>query len=172
MEMSENIKHPVACWLAFICSLLATACVSSRTDLASPDRQILFVCEHGNVKSLMAASYFNEIARSRGLPYRAISRGSAPNSDSVPTAIVADLRDEGFDVSSFRPIAVGANDVSASERVVLINTALPTPLRVDGIEPEQWNDVPPASVDYAAASAALRTHVSRLIDDLARSGSN
>jgi len=170
--MSENIKRFLAYWLVFICSLLATACVGSRTDMASSEQQGLFVCEHGNVKSLMAASYFNEIARSRGLPYRAISRGSAPDSDSVPPAIVAGLRDEGFDVSSFRPIAVDANDVSTSKRVVLISTALPTAFRVDESEPDQWNDVPPASVDYAAASAALRSHVSRLIDGLARSGSN
>jgi hypothetical protein len=26
------------------------------------DAQVLFVCEHGNVKSLMAASYFNKLA--------------------------------------------------------------------------------------------------------------
>lgn len=37
-------------------------------------QQVVFVCEHGNVKSLMAASYFNQLAAQRGLRWRAVSR--------------------------------------------------------------------------------------------------
>jgi hypothetical protein len=115
----------------------------------------------------MAASYFNQLASERGLPFRAVSRGTAPDSTTVPAAIIAGLRDDGFDVAAFHPIAVDAVDVSASRRVILINTALPASAQVTGIETEQWNDVPPASADYAAARSALRSHVGRLMDDLA-----
>src|SRR6185295_11953988 len=65
--------------------------------------QVLFVCEHGNVKSLMAASYFNQLAHERRLPYRAVSRGSAPDSTTVPPAIIDGLRKDVIDVASFHP---------------------------------------------------------------------
>src|SRR4051812_39669621 len=62
---------------------------------------VLFVCEHGNVKSLMAASYFNQIARERGLHAHAVARGTAPDSDSVPPVIADGLRGDGLDTSGF-----------------------------------------------------------------------
>ena len=75
---------------------LTIACVAIRADEPTP--QVLFVCEHGNVKSLMAASYFNQLAAKRGLRLRAISRGSAPDSTTVPPPIIAGLRTDGVDV--------------------------------------------------------------------------
>src|SRR5947207_12398612 len=38
-------------------------------------KTIVFVCLHGVVNSQMAAAYFNKVARERGLPYKAVSRG-------------------------------------------------------------------------------------------------
>ena len=40
--------------------------------------QIIFVCEHGAGKSVIAAAYFNKLAAERGLPDRAIYRGANP----------------------------------------------------------------------------------------------
>jgi arsenate reductase (thioredoxin) len=130
-------------------------------------KQILFVCDHGNVKSLMAMSYFNETAARRGLPFIAVSRGVAIDTAAVPPKIVWQLRADGFDVSTFHPAQVSASDVSASSRVITIGTELPAGARVPSVEVEQWNDVPPASVDYAAAGTSLRAHVETLIDQLA-----
>jgi arsenate reductase (thioredoxin) len=132
----------------------------------APMSQVLFVCEHGNVKSLMAASYFNQLAQQRGLPFRAVSRGTAPNSDTVPSAIAVSLKSEGFDVSTFHPAAVSAADISSSLRVVTIGTALPA--GTVGTAVEQWTDVPAASVDYAAARASLKQHVSALLEQLSK----
>jgi arsenate reductase len=131
--------------------------------------QVLFVCEHGNVKSLMAATYFNQLANERGLAFRGVSRGSAPDSTTVPEAIIAGLHAEGFDISDFRPAAVTAADVIASERVITISAALPTAADHAGARVEQWNDVPPASADYTAAGKSLRAHVGELIEQLSHS---
>jgi hypothetical protein len=35
---------------------------------------ILFVCEHGAAKSVIAAAYFDKLAKERGLNYRAVFR--------------------------------------------------------------------------------------------------
>src|SRR5690349_16866064 len=128
--------------------------------------QILFVCEHGNVKSLMAASYFNQLTQARGLPYRGVSRGVAPDSTTVPPRIAAALGADGFDVSGFRPAAVTAADVSASNRVVTIGASIPEGI-AGNARITNWDDVPPASVDYAAARAALVTHIKVMVDKLA-----
>ena len=129
--------------------------------------EVLFVCKHGNVKSLMAASYFNRLAMERGLPYRASSRGSDVDTPEVPTAIAGELRDEGFDVSAFRARSATADDVRAAKHIVLIETSLPGASDAAAAKVERWDDVPPASVHYPAASAALKARVEKLLDQLA-----
>jgi protein-tyrosine-phosphatase len=127
---------------------------------------VLFVCQHGNVKSLMAASYFNRLAAERGLPYRASARGSAVEAPEVPTGIAAKLKAEGFDVSTFRAEPVSRADVTHAERVVLIETSLPDVAAAASSKVERWDDVPAASVDYPAASQALQARIERLLDQL------
>jgi protein-tyrosine-phosphatase len=129
---------------------------------------LLLSLKGANVKSLMAVSYFNQLAQERRLPFRAVSRGTAPDSTTVPPAITQGLRGDGFDVSSFHPSAVRVSDISASQRVITIGTALPTDAQA-AAQPkiEQWNDVPPASVDYAAARDSLKSHIKKLVEQLA-----
>jgi len=131
-----------------------------------PVTQVLFVCEHGNVKSLMAASYFNAMAKERGLSVRAVSRGTAPNSDTVPLPIAQHLKTEGFDVSGFHPTAVSVSDLSASQKVVTIGTTLPAKTNEENRQTEEWNDVPSANLDYDATRSSLKQHVKGLVDEL------
>ena len=152
--------------LAMGFALLIAAGTSNSQDAARPTTEILMVCEHGNVKSLMAASYFNEIAQARHLPFHAIARGTAPNSTTVPSPIIDGLRADGFDVSSFHPTAITAADVASADRVILINTELAANFSDASKPTEKWSDVPPASADFGAASAALKSHVRTLLDRL------
>lgn len=126
---------------------------------------ILMVCEHGSVKSLMAASLFNKAAEQRRLPFHAIARGVSPDA-AVPPRIATALSEEGFDVATFVPAKASATELSRAVRVVVIGLELEA---LDG-EPtgmvEMWRDVPAASVDYAAARASLMQHVDALLDQL------
>lgn len=126
---------------------------------------ILMVCEHGSVKSLMAASLFNKASEQRGLPYHATARGVSPD-PSVPAAIAAALADEGFDVSNFVPSKFSTNELIGAERVVLIGLDTNA---LDGRSSgsvESWLDVPAASVDYSAARTSLVQHIDALLDEL------
>jgi len=165
--LHSRIRGRPSYLMVFAAALMAACVVPARSGEA-PDVQVLFVCEHGNVKSLMAASYFNQMARERKLPYRAVSRGSAPDSTTVPPAIVEGLRKDGFDVAAFHPVAVEQADITGSRQLVLINTELPASAQARQISTERWTDVPPASVNFDAARDSLRAHVTRLIDQLAR----
>ena len=150
--------------LAGICS---TPCAAADE---TPQRQVVFVCQHGNVKSLMAASYFNQLAEQQRLPLRAISRGSAPDSNTVPKSIAEGLHADGVDVSDFRPAKVAAAEVAAAEQVVTIGAELPADAHADPQRIERWNDVPSASSDYAAARISLKAHVADLIERLRQAG--
>ena len=115
----------------------------------------------------MAASYFNQEAAKLGLPYRAFSRGVAPDSTTVPQPIVEGLRADGIDVSGFHPAAVKASETAASQRVVTIGTTLPAEAqKAAGTRIEQWNDVPPPSESFAATRDSIKAHVRRLIEEL------
>ena len=156
------MKHILQALLAAF--VLAASSANAGTPATDGTRTVVFVCEHGSVKSLMASEYFNRAASERGLPFRAVARGIQPE-ERVPGRIVERLREDGFDASGFRPQAVAATDVAGAARVVAIGidvSALPPQA-----EPQQWNDVPPASVDYAAARERIQQHVHALLDELA-----
>jgi arsenate reductase len=75
--------------------------------------QVVFVCEHGNVKSLIAASLFEQVAKQRGLPSRAVSLGISPEA-KVPPSIVDALRKDGIDTASYKPQPLTSKDESVS----------------------------------------------------------
>jgi hypothetical protein len=78
------------------------------------------------------------------------------------------LRTEGFDVSGFHPAAVSGSDVSSSQKVVTIGTALSAGTKTGDYHLEEWNDVPAASLDYDGTSQSLKGHVKALLDDMSR----
>jgi protein-tyrosine-phosphatase len=147
--------------LAPVVALFALSCGTAAAGTAA--RQVVFVCEHGNVKSLMAVSYFNQLAEQQHLPLHAISRGAAPDSTTVPQPIVAGLRADGVDVGGFRPVKLGQRDLADAAHVVLIGIDLPASLHAPESRIEKWEDVPPTSTNYAAARAALQAHVADLV---------
>ena len=116
----------------------------------------------------MAASYFNQLAAQRGLRWRAVSRGSAADSTTVPKPIVAGLQEDGVDVSDFRPAKIDTADIAGAARIVAIGTELPSSVPIDEQRIERWNDVPPASKSYDAARSSLKAHIAELLDRLSR----
>jgi hypothetical protein len=53
--------------------------------------------------------------------------------------------------------------------VITIGTTLPTDAQaIAQPKIEQWNDVPPASVDYGAARDSLQGHIKKLVAELAK----
>ena len=48
-----------------------------------PNPAVVFVCEHGAAKSVIATAYFNKLAAERGLPFRATFRGTSSAGRSV-----------------------------------------------------------------------------------------
>ena len=131
----------------------------------SSDRPIVMVCEHGTVKSVMASEYFNSEARKRGRSFRAVSRVIDPDA-KVPDNIVSALAADGINVSDFEPRILTAEDANQSPLLVAIGVDLTGFGSGDEKAIVQWNDIPPASVDFEASRAAMMIHIDELLDDL------
>lgn len=155
--------HCPLCFLRMPALLLSMLAWAAAAQDASG--RIVFVCEHGSVKSLIAASLFDRAAENRSLPFRATARGVNPE-EHVPPAIVKAMHGDGFEVEAFRPQGLQKEDVAGAARVVAIGVDLKARADEAKTPVQSWDDIPPASVDYAAARAALQGHIDALLDEL------
>ncbi len=124
---------------------------------------MVFVCEHGAAKSVIAAAYFNKMATEQGLAYRAITRGTAPD-EGFSAGTVAGLKKDGLPEPMGKPTRVSASDVSGAARVVTFGVKLPEGLPGDAAR-LAWNETP-STANYGAARDAIRTLVQQLVGEL------
>ena len=146
---------------------LAVASVFSQTEArgtvtGSLSAPVVFVCEHGSVKSLIAMQWFNKLAAERGLSVRAVSRGLTPDA-TVPTAIANQLANDGLAPVGFTPKAISKADLSDGARVVAIGVDLSAIIKDSHVMMEYWKDIPPASENYAASRDAIKTRIEGML---------
>jgi arsenate reductase len=134
--------------------------------MAAPDPKpagtVLFICEHGSAKSVVAAAHFNRIAAERGLPFRAISRGTVPDAEMALPAVEGLLGD-GLKPDDPTPAKLEQSDLDAAVRVVSF-CDLPPDLQAAS-PVERW-EVPPVSTEYARSREAMLAHIERLLLEL------
>jgi arsenate reductase len=130
---------------------------------ASTPPSIVFVCEHGAAKSVIATAYFNKLAAERGLPYRAIFRGTSPQ-DELSVRAVAGLKEDGIAVPSGKPSAISDGDVANATHIFAIGCTLPDKAGRSG-KAHDWSDVPDDK-GYGPMRDAIVRHVTELLDDL------
>ncbi len=147
-------------------SSLVAAARAEPSNPASASSTVVFVCLHGSVKSQMAAAHFNRIARARGLPYQAISRGL-----SLDPAIPQGIRD-GLAADGLAPLDDVPNGLTPAEATratrVFAFDAVPSERSGDAAI-TYWTDVPPATKDYGQARDAIVRHIEQALDSLASS---
>ena len=78
---------------------------------------VVFVCEHGAAKSVIAAAYFNKLAGERNVDLHAIARGTTPDAELSPKAI-AGLRIDGLIPEASAPIKLSLADVESAGRII------------------------------------------------------
>jgi len=138
---------------------------SPGTTSQSEPARVVFVCEHGSVKSLVGAVYFNRWAEQRGLPYRAVARGVVPDS-AVPAPVRDGLRTDGFKVSAFVPQALRASDVAHAWLVVSFDQDVTKV--VGSTRYLKWDGLPGVLADYPRGRDVIVRRVDALVDELAR----
>jgi len=128
---------------------------------ASP--AVVFVCEHGAAKSVIATAYFNKLAAERGLPFRATFRGTAPQ-DDLSVRAVAGLKADGVPIPSGKPSAIADQDIADATHIFAIGCTLPEKAQRSG-KASDWSDVPDDQ-GYGPMRDAIVRHVRALLDQL------
>jgi arsenate reductase (thioredoxin) len=128
------------------------------------DGTVLFVCPHGAAKSVMAAAYFQSLAKQHGLALRGIAAGTHP-ADTVAPGVVSFLHAEGLDPATHRPRRATRDDIAAAARVISLGCQLQEWPPAAAL-PEQWDDVPPPSESITATAAVIRARVAHMVEQL------
>lgn len=132
---------------------------------AAGEKTVVFVCEHGAAKSVVATAYFNKLAAERGLPFRATFRGTTPQ-DDLSVRAVAGLKADGVAIPSGKPAAISDKDVADATHIFAIGCTLPEKATRSG-KAADWSDVPDDQ-GYGPMRDAIVRHVRQLLDDLAK----
>lgn len=130
---------------------------------ASPAASVVFVCEHGAAKSVIATAYFNKFAAERGLPYRATFRGTSPQK-ALSVRAVEGLKADGVPLPPGAPSAIAADDIAKATHIFAIGCTLPAAALASG-KAGDWSDVPDDQ-GYTAMRDAIVRHVKALLDEL------
>jgi protein-tyrosine-phosphatase len=124
---------------------------------------IIFVCEHGAAKSIIAAAYFNQLVQQKGLDYIVLTRGKNPDPGLSPKTILG-LQQDGLVATETMPQKLSVQEVASAQRVISFYE-LPAEYQQQTIV-EQWEDVPPVSEDYEKARDAIIAHLKSLVQSL------
>jgi protein-tyrosine-phosphatase len=124
---------------------------------------IIFVCEHGAAKSIIAAAYFKRLAQERDLEFFALARGTNPDPELSPKTVLG-LQQDGLASTETTPQLLSLQEVVSAQRVISF-CDLPVEHQQKTIV-EQWEDVPPVSEDYEKARDAILAHLNFLMTNL------
>ena len=127
------------------------------------DKIIVFVCEHGAAKSIIAATYFKKLAEENNLDIRAVARGTHPDEELSPKT-VAGLGEDGLIPTASVPQRLSMHEIESAQSIVSF-CELPEEYQ-NKVRVERWNDVPPVSENYEKSRDAIITHLNQLINTL------
>ena len=147
-----GVAYAIALAMAFVASAVA-----------EDNKTIVFVCQHGVVNSQMAAAYFNKVAKERGLPFKAVSRG-IDMYWTIPVRIQDGLALDGLEPAN-APNALTAFEAYHASRVLAFDP-IPAEQRGDA-DVTYWSGVPLGIQDYEASRNEIVRRVDALIPTLA-----
>ena len=125
---------------------------------------IIFVCEHGAAKSIVAATHFNQLATQRRLNLTAVARGTNPDHE-LSEATIQGLSKDGLVLTKLTPQKLSFEEALSAQRIISF-CELPNEV-VEKVTTEQWEGIPAVSENYDQARDAI---VERIEDLLNRIG--
>ena len=123
---------------------------------------VLFVCQHGAAKSVIAARHLTELAHARGLTLNAAAAGIEPD-EVIPAHVITGLRGDGVDDQETTPQAVTRELLENAEIVVSFGCDLSAFAGASG-RIVQWTDVPAVSDGYDPARTEILSRLQAILD--------
>ena len=146
-------------------------------------KHVLFVCTGNYYRSRFAEHLFNAVAEARGLPWRAVSRGTdiydAGSGNVGPISAVArdalQARSVVLEPDLRMPLPLTAEDLAAADLVVAVCEAEHRPhleraFPAAAASVEYWGVEDLGITPAEDALAALERHVAALLDRLSQPG--
>ena len=156
-------QFSVLCAAGLLLPVAFGQAVKAKVSSVAPT--VLFVCEHGAAKSVIAAAYFDKLAKNLHLPHRAAFRGVNPE-PALSSVAEKGLKQDGIDTSGWKPARVTQNDLNEASRIVTLGCVLPAGTHVTS-KVTDWSDIPSPSQNYSDARDQIEKQVRKLVDDLA-----
>jgi len=132
-------------------------------EYTSQDSVIIFVCEHGAAKSILAAAYFNKLAQERNLSLHAIARGTHPDEELSPIT-VAGLHEDGLTPNESVPQKLSLEEIESAQQIIAF-CELSSEFK-QKVKIEQWSDIPPVSENYEKARDMIVEYLRHLFNNL------
>jgi hypothetical protein len=134
-------------------------------DRKSPEAKatVVFVCEHGFAKSIIAAAEFERMAKEKRLDLNILARGTNPDPE-IPKVVRDGLKADGYDVGTLKPTKVSEKDLKGAARIVSFGPDL-KPWLADGAAVSDWSATPSVSEDYRTAREYIRQQLEILLKD-------
>ncbi len=130
------------------------------------NKPVLFVCEHGTVRSVLAKVLFEQYAAEVGLNTKAFSRGTRADS-VVPAFMLHGLAGDKIDLGDWRPQTLQPRDLTNASMVVTFD--IPRAATATAAVPQaHWDSLPSVSRDYITGREAIKVRVHQLVDSLKR----
>ena len=124
---------------------------------------VLFVCQHGAAKSIIAARQLVALALARGQTLTASAAGVEPD-EAIPPHLTAGLRKDGVDDDETPPRAVTREMLENARIVVSFGCDL-SGFAADTPRIIQWSGVPAVSDGYDAARTAIVSRLHAILDE-------
>jgi arsenate reductase len=131
-------------------------------SVVAQNKKIMFVCEHGAAKSVIAADYFNKLAKERGLAFEAVCRATHPDS-TLNDGTRAGLKSDNIK-PNLSPQKISLTDTTNVKRIILF-TPLPKDFKT-GIKIEDWSSIRNIDSDYSNRRDAIVKQINVLLDSL------
>ena len=125
-------------------------------------QKVAFVCLHGSAKSLIAAEYFNRLAREKSLALRATTAGPEPDPE-VPANVVEGMNARGIDVKAYKPTLIAADQLTDADLIISFACDAGRNL-APGKPEERWDECPAVSDDFDVAWDFITTRVAALVE--------
>ena len=127
---------------------------------------VLFVCQHGAAKSVIAARQLVALALARGQTLTASAAGVEPD-EAIPPHVTAGLRSDGVDDDETPPRAVTREMLENARMVVSFGCDL-SAFADDSTRIIQWSGVPAVSDGYDAARTEIVSRLNAILEEAGR----
>jgi arsenate reductase (thioredoxin) len=143
--------------------LFATAICAQENKSPAKKPTVVFVCEHGSAKSIIAAVEFERMAKENGLDLNILARGTNPDAE-IPKLVRDGLKADGYDAGARKPTKVSEKDLNGAAKIVSFGPDL-KPWLQDGATVSDWSATPSVGEDYQKAREYIRRQLEILLKD-------